>query len=56
MAKKKREYKKPSIKKVWLQMDEAVLTGCKAFQGDSRGQGGGKKYCGHGACQLQYGS
>ncbi len=54
MKDKKKQYQKPSIKKVKLELDEAVLTGCKRFSGDTGGSG--NKYCGHNACKTTYAS
>ena len=50
----KRSYRKPQITQVKLEMEEAVLQACKAFDGDSTGRD--SKWCGHAACKKEYGS
>ncbi len=53
-GKAKKTYKKPKVTQVKLEMEEAVLQACKAFDGDSTGRG--SKWCGHGSCKKTYGS
>jgi hypothetical protein len=52
----KKQYEKPSVKKVKLVMDEAVLQHCKTYNGDRAGRGGGNRYCGHPGCKNTIGS
>lgn len=49
----KKEYEKPSVKKVKLVIDEAVLQHCKTSNGAA---GQGAKWCGHNQCRRTYGS
>jgi len=57
MAKKVRKhYQKPEIKQVKLVIDEAVLSGCKKFSGDTAGKAAAAKFCGNAACKTEYAS
>lgn len=52
--KTKKTYEKPKVTKVKLEMEEAVLQGCKHFDGDSTGKN--SKTCGVNSCKLTFGS
>jgi hypothetical protein len=52
--KTKKDYKKPEITQVKLEIDEVVLQACKHFAGDSTGKG--NKSCGTNSCKLTFGS
>jgi len=57
MAKKVRKhYQKPEINQVKLVIDEAVLSGCKKFSGDTAGKVAASKFCGNTACKTEYAS
>ena len=43
----RKSYKKPQVHKVKLEIDEAVLLGCKVASGNP---GKGTKHCGHPTC------
>lgn len=47
-------YKKPQIKRVKLQIQEAVLQPCKASEGDAAGKD--IKWCGHQGCGSTFGT
>jgi hypothetical protein len=53
-GKAKKTYKKPKDTQVKRDMDEVVLQGCKAFDGDSNGRG--NKHCGSNSCKKTYAS
>jgi len=46
--KNRKNYKKPQVHKVKLEIDEAVLLGCKAT---TLTTALGTRYCGHGTCK-----
>lgn len=50
----KKDYKKPTITRVKLEMEEVVLAACKEFNGDPQGKG--NKHCGTNSCKLTTGS
>ena len=50
----RKTYRKPSITRVKLEMEEAVLQTCKSRPGDSAGRG--NKWCGHSQCKTTFGS
>ncbi len=54
--KNRKNYKKPQVHKVKLEIDEAVLLGCKTFSGDTAGKATAAKFCGNSACKTDIGS
>ena len=50
----RRAYKKPQINRIKLEIEEAVLTGCKTSINPDAGRG--NKYCGHAQCKKTIGS
>lgn len=50
----RKHYKKPQVNKVKLEIEEAVLAGCKGFAGDSSGKI--PQDCSNPGCKTTYGS